>query len=259
MDKKNDTIPEKILAFLNSWYFVFLPPMLVTALSIIIGHFSLPIILISLGIIFLMILFSFGAVFFYIEKFDAHLEADEISDEIYNEMSLMLNQYWDGEIPGVPGIIKDEDLAKYEAKIDCSEIWLVSYDLESEFNDGLYQDVVINNLKRGIKYKYFVAQTPGIEVTIDNEVINTLPDECKQNFEYFILKNEFFFLVDNIDFVIYDPYNAASSGISGCKAYMSMVLSNGDVIYEAPMNSDLRDRIVARLIEYLEVSGTNEE
>jgi len=223
----------------------------ITVLGIVISQFSLPIVFSSLAIVFAMIFFSFGIVYFYVDKFETHLETDEISDEIYDEMRLMLNQYWAGEKPGVPGVIKDEDLAKFEEKIDCSEIWLVSYDLKTEFDDGLYRNIVINNLQRNIKYKYFVAKTPGITVKIDNEVVNKLPAECRPNFEYILLESEFFFLVDNIDFVIYDPYNASFACNPGCKAYMSLHLPDSDVIYEAPMNNDLRDRIIARLIEYV--------
>ena len=55
-------------------------------------------------------------------------------------------------------IISDKKLSEFESDCSCEEIWVVSNDLETEVDGGLYAEVVPNNLKRGIKYKIFVPK-----------------------------------------------------------------------------------------------------
>ena len=108
-------------------------------------------------------------------------------------------------IAGIKGIFPESDIAKMESRYNFKEIWLVSHDLLTEINDGVYAGVVKANLKKGVKYKYFVPKTP-TNITR----VKMFKNNCRNNkkLEFFYLPDSFFFLVPELDFSIYEPFES---------------------------------------------------
>lgn len=144
------------------------------------------------------------------------------------------------------GIISDKELSIYEANCDCEEIWLLASDLSTEVDGGLYADIVPNNLKRGIKYKLFVK---------NSNTINMRLKQLEKKYgnidgvEIFYLDDDFYVLVANIDFTIYNPYKNALSGRIG---YMGLNIPENEDMYEFELSDDLVDAISSKLLEYIE-------
>lgn len=142
-------------------------------------------------------------------------------------------------------IISDKKLSEFESDCSCEEIWVVSNDLETEVDGGLYAEVVPNNLKRGIKYKIFVPKNK--LTTIRLEQLKRR-NGSSNNIEYYLLTNDFFFLVSKLDFTIYDPYKTSATGRRG---YIGLDLPDCEELYAAKIDDLLTDAIASKLLEYI--------
>lgn len=143
-------------------------------------------------------------------------------------------------------IISDVKLSEFEKRCSCEEIWVVSNDLETEIGGGLYAEVVPHNLERGIKYKFFV--TKNNLTTIRLEQLKRRNGNS-ENIEYYLLTDDFFFLVSKLDFTIYDPYKTSATGRRG---YIGLDLPDCEVLYAAKVDDSLIDAIASKLLEYIQ-------
>lgn len=138
------------------------------------------------------------------------------------------------------GIIPEHELAEMEASCDYEEIWVISNDLSAEV--GQYKDIVPQNLKRGIKYKFFYRRTAQNEIRIA-EIRRK--NGGSKNAEYFCLEDDFFFIVTNLDFTIYNPYSEDKIG------FMGIELPGAEELYAIKVARNLTDAIASRLLLYI--------
>ena len=102
------------------------------------------------------------------------------------------------------------------------------------------------NLQRGIKYKVFVTK---------NNLTTIILEQLKRrngdsgNIEYYLLTDDFFFLVSKLDFTIYDPYKTSATGRRG---YIGLDLPDCEVLYAAKVEDSLIDAIASKLLEYIQ-------
>lgn len=143
-------------------------------------------------------------------------------------------------------IISDVKLAEFEKSCSCEEIWVVSNDLETEVDGGLYAEIVPHNLERGIKYKVFVPKNN--LTTIRLEQLKRR-NKNSENIEYYLLTDDFFFLVSKLDFTIYDPYKTSATGRRG---YIGLDLPDCEELYAAKIDDSLTDAIASKLLEYIQ-------
>lgn len=143
-------------------------------------------------------------------------------------------------------IITDRQLSVMEANCTFDEIWVISNDLATEIDGGLYADIVPKNLERGIKYKVFSSQNNLTRIRMESlkKKYNNSP-----NVNYYMLSDDFFFLVSKIDFTIYNPYKTSATGRQG---YIGMYLPDGNELYEIRIGDDLVDAIASRLLGYIQ-------
>jgi hypothetical protein len=141
------------------------------------------------------------------------------------------------------GIYYEEHLAIMERREKFEEIWLISPDLRTEIEDGIYAGVVRDNLRKGTKYRYFVPETPQ-----NKSRVKIFKQSCgnNKNLEILYLTNAFFFLVPDVDFAIYEPLKAFSNGKVG---YMGLKIQGSIERYAVQMNEDFVDALVAKLDE----------
>lgn len=143
-------------------------------------------------------------------------------------------------------IISDRKLSEFEENCLCEEIWVVSNDLETEIDGGLYAKIVPNNLKRGIKYKIFVPKNNLTTIRLEQLKRRNGNSE---NIEYYLLTDDFFFLVSKLDFTIYDPYKTSATGRRG---YIGIDLPDCEDLYAAKIDDPLIDAIASKLLEYIQ-------
>ena len=139
------------------------------------------------------------------------------------------------------GIIPEHKLAEIESTNIFEEIWVVSNDLSAEV--GQYIDIVPNNLERGIKYKFFYQNTNQNSIRVAQLKRR---NNYSTNAEYYPLSNDFFFIVTNLDFTIYNPFSETRVG------YMGMELPQSKELYAVRVNSNLTDAIASKLLSYVE-------
>lgn len=143
-------------------------------------------------------------------------------------------------------IISDKKLSEFESSCSCEEIWVVSNDLQTEVDGGLYAEIVPNNLERGIKYKIFVPKNNLNSIRLEHlKRRNKKPE----NIKYYLLTDDFFFLVSKLDFTIYDPYKTSATGRKG---YIGLDLPDCDVLYAAKVDDPLVDAIASKLLDYIQ-------
>ncbi len=199
---------------------------------------------IIVSIIFLIILF-FEIIFIYRRLF-----LKDIERMIFPRFEVAFNQQPQDargyEYLFEESIISDKRLSEFESTCTCEEIWVVSNDLETEVDGGLYAEVVPSNLRRGIKYKMFVPKN--YLTTMRLEQLKRR-NENSENIEYYLLTDDFFFLVSKLDFTIYDPYKTSATGRRG---YIGLDLPDCEELYAARIDDPLIDAIASKLLEYIQ-------
>jgi len=229
------------------WIFVVVPVIaFVSNIILAEAQNSFGITTIIISIIFLIILF--GEILFIYHK----ILLKNIEKMMFLQFEFALNQepqetrnydYLFNE-----AIISDKKLSEFEISCSCEEIWVVSNDLETEIDGGLYAEVVPSNLKRGIKYKIFVPKN--YLTTMRLEQIKRRNTNLG-NIEYYLLTDDFFFLVSKLDFTIYDPYKTSATGRRG---YIGIDLPDCEELYAVRIDDPLVDAIASKLLEYIQAN-----
>ena len=198
--------------------------------------------LIVLGIILIMVAVSLylGAIIFF------NIGKSAIETQIDLEIKGIQEKIAEGKI--MNGICKEEQLALMERTCAFEEIWLISPDLLTEINSGIYAGVINNNLKKGTRYKYFVPDTE-----INRVRVQIFKKNCgySKSLEVYYLADDFFFLVPRVDFSIYEPMKSITDGKKG---YMGLPIQGVTESFAILMNNDFVDAVVGKLAERLNES-----
>jgi len=166
----------------------------------------------------------------------------EASNDIIKEEILSSFRELDIGVIGIKGIYPEVEIAQMERRNTFDTIWLVSHDMKSEVEDGEYSGVVLDNLKKGTKYCYFVPHPHNNREIITR--IKMIMDKCgnNDNLKFYFLNEDFFFLVPEIDFAIYEPFNNAKR-----KGYMGIDIQGLEGRYATLMSSEFIDTLLAQL------------
>lgn len=171
------------------------------------------------------------------------LGRNTIEKEMDLEIKLIQQKIAENRI--MNGICKEEQLALMEKTYPFEEIWLISPDLLTEINSGIYAGVIKENLKKGTKYKYFVPETE-----INKVRVQIFRNSCgnSKNLEIYYLSDDFFFLVPRVDFAIYDPMKSITDGKKG---YIGLPIQGTAESFAVLMNNDFVDAVIGKLAERL--------
>ncbi len=224
----------KRLLFDQAWVAIIMG-VIALMLGVLIGELQTSVgwmnLLISLGFVALIFGFVIWMVFRYVYDVSIGL-AEELKDNI--------KCYIDPQ--KINWVFTNEQLISLEKAKKWPEIWLVSSDLAFETQDGVFHKVVASNLKKGIKYRYFVSNDLATKARI--EQIFSQHDN-HQGLSVTMLEDDFFFLVPRFDFAIYNPKNV---GRINREAYMGIPISDEPVMYHAKISNDLIDVIIGKLL-----------
>lgn len=97
-------------------------------------------------------------------------------------------------------ILSEQQLAEYEQNEDLKELWIITYDLVFDTDNGIFKDIVSSNLEKGIKYVYFIPK---------NHLVESRKQQIKKhnnynnNLEFITLDDAFFFFAPNLDCVLH--------------------------------------------------------
>jgi len=139
-------------------------------------------------------------------------------------------------------LIATEQLVAFESQTKAREIWLISPDLSEDIIDAPFSRVVRENLTRGIEYHFFIP---------DTAVMRSRAEQLRRRHNQSalvhvnFLSDEFFFLVQDFDFVIYNPYAVDAGGPR--IAYMGLPLSKADGRWQARVGDNLIDALIGQL------------
>lgn len=197
------------------------------------------IILVIIHILVAVSIYLGGIIFFSIGKSALEIQIDLEIKGIQEKIA---------ESKIMNGICKEEQLALMERTCSFEEIWLISPDLLTEINSGIYAGVINKNLKKGTKYKYFVPDTE-----INRVRVKIFKKNCgySKNLEVYDLADDFFFLVPRVDFAIYEPMKSITDGKKG---YIGLPIQGTTESFAVLMNNDFVDAVVGKLAERLNES-----
>lgn len=170
-----------------------------------------------------------------------HFSAGILEKQIDLEIKAIQNRIANDKI--LNGVCKEEQLALMERTCSFEEIWLISPDLLTEINSGVYAGVVKDNLKKGTKYKYFIPYTE-----INKTRVEIFRKNCgnSSNLDIYFLSDDFFFLVPKVDFAIYEPMKSITDGKKG---YMGLPIVGANDSFAILMNNDFVDAVIGKLAE----------
>lgn len=147
-------------------------------------------------------------------------------------------------------IITTEQMAEHEKSCSVSEIWLVSSDMSEDVSGGPFQDIVVANIKRGIKYRYFVPDKAEMRARIEQLRKN---NNNSKNLSVSFLNDDFFFLVPRLDFAIYNPFKERGNERI---AYMGIPAESDTARLHARIDNNLIDALIGKLM-HLEDDNIN--
>jgi hypothetical protein len=138
-------------------------------------------------------------------------------------------------------------LAEMEASKQVPEVWLVTSDMAEDVVGGPFQKVVSARLKSGVRYRYFIPDRPEMRARAAQlNLINENSDRLSFNY----INDEFFFLVPNLDLVIYDPFNQSGER----EGYLGIPAWGAAKHYHAKIDSGLVDVMIGKLLPLVEGS-----
>lgn len=135
-------------------------------------------------------------------------------------------------------------LVTYETHTNASEIWLIT-DLSEDYIGAPFQEVVSQNLKKGICYTYFIPDKHEIHSRTEQL---TKHNNNSPNLKFVYLNDDFFFLVPKFDFAIYDPFNSTGTRI----AYIGIPVPGEEGHYHAKVSDDLIDVLIGKLMPLIQ-------
>lgn len=142
-------------------------------------------------------------------------------------------------------LVRTKELAELEtsfSKKEVDEIWLVTSDLLDDALEGPFFEVVQRNLKKKIRHVYFAPKTPEIEgryAAIANKHGNS------EYLNIIYLPTDFFFLVTNLDIVVYNPLG---KGTISKRAFLGLPTPDTSEHYHAEVNNSFTDTLIGHLI-----------
>lgn len=173
-----------------------------------------------------------------------HSVALALSDEVSGQVRQITNIVGGVESgsENLAWLTELEHTVEYERESLGPEIWLITADLEEDSMGGPFQEVVGDNLRRGVKYHYFVPNEPMMKSRVGQlKAIH----ENHPGLSFTYLNDDFFFLVPRFDFAIYNPY--CVPGGTKREAFMGIPVDPKYGRFEAKVNPDLIDVLIGKL------------
>lgn len=230
----------------NGWETVFITillPAMSVGCSMGISYFEKKAGLVSVLLLLLAILIIIPISIYFGSIIVSNIGKNTLEAQMDLEIKMIQQKIADSKI--MNGICKEEQLALMERTYPFEEIWLISPDLLTEINSGIYAGVIKENLKKGTKYKYFVPDTE-----INKVRVKIFKNSCgnSKNLEVYYLSDDFFFLVPHVDFAIYEPMKSITDGKKG---YIGLPIQGTTESFAVLMNNDFVDAVIGKLAERL--------
>lgn len=141
-----------------------------------------------------------------------------------------------------PWLSDTHQLMEYELESGSREIWVLSSDLLDDSQGGPFQAVVERKLKKRTKYVYFVPDDPVIRVRIETIFAHHGNSPLLR---VIYLPESFFFLVPQLDIIVYDPLATKPDHRS---AFMGIPALGEDNHHHARMSTEFMDKLIGILL-----------
>jgi len=153
----------------------------------------------------------------------------------------------------VDWILTTPQLIKFESVIKNSEVWLITSDLYEDCIGGPFQECVSNNLKKGVRYHYFVPDTMGVRSK--SKQINAV-NKNNKDLHFSFLEDDFFFLVSKFDFGIINPFKKGKIERLG---FMGLPVPDEKGRYQVKISDELIDIIIGKLLPIYQKYDENKQ
>lgn len=163
-----------------------------------------------------------------------------VSTGLLEDLSKRIDRFV--ERGAVTWLFTNEHLVQFERSIEVDEIWLVTSDLAADIPGSPFYEVVGQNLKRGVKYTYFIPRSLATEAR-GRQLLER--HRGHGNIKVIHLSDDFFFLGPRLDFAIYDPMNRYNKRCG----YMQLPVDSKDCMH-AKLDVDLVDAIIGKLLTF---------
>lgn len=171
-----------------------------------------------------------------------------IDDKLYKSNVRIKEDYSNGSYNNIiefstkDDIVSEKRLAEIESNGNFKEIWIITADLYGDTNNMIFESVVRNNIRKNVKYTYFIPENNYITKGRSEQIMELY--EYSEYVKFIELDAEFFFLVPNFDFVLYNPIGGKGYIKFG---YMCLSLSSQNGMLYARVSENLISAFVGRL------------
>ncbi len=143
-------------------------------------------------------------------------------------------------------MVDNARLESIELDNSVEEVWIVSKDIAGDVNGGYFIEAVKKNLRRGVSYVYFLPDDSRSRGQV--MALRSLHNEdAKIVVKY--LREDFFFLVKDFDFVIYNPRKDSVEGHRS--GYMGLPVEARYGRWQVQVTDSLIETLVGHLNDYV--------
>ena len=160
-----------------------------------------------------------------------------MSLDLMHDLKAQIDRYISRDT--ITWLIDNEQMAQFEENSDLEEIWLITSDLSEDIPGAVFFDVVHQNLKRGVRYRYFIPRSLEAEARAKQLIEN---HGSVGNITIVPLSDDFFWLVPRLDFAIYDPMNKSGHRCG----YMGLHIDT-DLRLHCDMEAQFVDLLIGKL------------
>ena len=145
-------------------------------------------------------------------------------------------------------LISSDRLKEIERSTDAAHIWIITRSLEEEVKEDQFGAVIRYNLRRGVRYTYFLPSDPALLARIVK-----MKDMYKDmDIEFRIIDSPLFDLISLQDMAI---FGADGRGASSMAGYMNLPIDVGGNDYFVILGTSQAERIVGTLGRTPNVQG----
>ena len=144
---------------------------------------------------------------------------------------------------GKDWLVSSTELMRREATATSQEIWIVSSDLQEETDTETYLPIVRENLRKGLRYVYFVPDNDLVRAR-RSHIILSHDMQRRNQIEFCVIPDEYFDLLAAHDIIIFAP---------GGPAYMNAPVGPSGLEYFICLHREHVDRLIGRLTRVREL------
>ncbi len=181
----------------------------------------------------IVVMFAFLALAFLVVRF--------VSTQVFTRVDDLIDRFLVSDAAQRLGwLITTDRLKALEQQTDAQHIWIITRSLEEEVEQEQFGSVIVDNLKRGVCYTYFLPDDPALRARVAR-----MRDIYRTGTLHFkMINSRLFDIISAQDMAIFGPEGTGAREMAG---YMNLPIKAGGNDYFLVLGPTQAERIVGIL------------